>query len=353
MMRTGIAAAVLLVLSAWAPSARAEKVVAVVGEAGKDTIIEPFDVDFDPEGRMVFVEFAGKRVRRVEKDGSITTLGGTARTAGKTGDGGPAKDALFDGLHSLAVAPNGDIYLADTWNHKVRKIEAATGKVVTVAGTGKGGYSGDGGPADKADFHDAYAIALDAKAERLYIADLRNYRVRMVTLADGLVTTVAGNGKKGVPEDGQPAVEQPLADPRAVAVSPDGKLYIVDRGGHALRVVGPGGKIRTVVNTSGKGGPSGNGGDAAAVKMNGPKHVRVAKDGSVLICDTENDVILRYLPGENKVVRLAGTGKRGSAGLDGPPSDIQLKRPHGTGQDRDGTIYIADSENNRILKIVP
>src|SRR5262249_49734915 len=154
---------------------------------------------------------------------------------------------------SLAVAPGGDVYLADTWNNCVRKLDPKSGTITRVAGTGEKGYAGDGGPAVKAQFGGIYCIALDAKAERLYLADLDNRRVRVVNLRNGVVDTVAGNGQKGVPPDGTDARNAPLVDPRAVAVDGAGNVYVLERGGHALRVVEPGGKIRTVAGTGQRG----------------------------------------------------------------------------------------------------
>ncbi|MBY0526387.1 MAG: hypothetical protein K2R98_23540 [Gemmataceae bacterium] len=338
-------------------SARADKLVLVAGtgaaEQGKPAaeckLIEPFGVDFDKSGNMYFVELAGGRVLKVDSKGVLAVFAGDGKK-GDTGDGGPAAKARFNGLHNLAVAPNGDIYLADTWNQKVRKIDAKTGDVSTVAGSGQKGFSGDGGPAVKAHFGGIYCVSLDPKGEKLYLADLDNKRVRVVQLDTGVVSTVAGNGKGGVPEDGAVAREAPLVDPRAVAVDAKGNVYVLERGGHALRVVGTDGKIRTVVGT-GKAGATGDGGDALKATLNGPKHLCVDKDGSVLIADAESHLVRRYLPGNGTIVRVAGTAKKGSAGLDGPPEKAELSRPHGVTVHPSGVIYIVDSYNHRVVKI--
>jgi sugar lactone lactonase YvrE len=195
-----------------------------------------------------------------------------------------------------------------------------------------------------------YCIALDFTGTQLYIADLR--RVHRVDLKTGQSRVVAGNGEKGVPPDGAVAINAPLTDPRAVAPDREGNVYILERNGHALRVVSRDGKIRTVVNASGKKGADGDGGDALAATMNGPKHLCVDHDDSVIIADAENHLIRRYDPKSGKIIRVAGTGKKGTAGLDGPPQQCELARPHGVTVHRDGTLYITDSYNNRILKIV-
>jgi DNA-binding beta-propeller fold protein YncE len=291
----------------------------------------------------------GLRVRKIDAKGILNTIAGTGEK-GKGGDDGPALKAEFDGPHHLTVAANGDVYLADTWNNRVRKIDAKTGVITTVAGTGEKGYSGDGGPATKAKFGGIYCLALDAKGEKMYLADLDNRRIRMVDLTGGTVTTVAGNGEKGVPKDGGDAKSSPLVDPRAVAVDAKGNVYILERSGHALRVVDADGKIHTVAGT-GRAGATGDGGPAKEATLNGPKHLCVDKDGNVLIADTENHLIRKYLPKDGTIVRVAGNGKKGSAGLDGPPEQAELNQPHGVTVDSAGTIFIADSSNNRVLKI--
>jgi DNA-binding beta-propeller fold protein YncE len=268
---------------------------------------------------------------------------------GSAGDGGPGVQAEFNGMHSLAIAADGAIYLADTWNNKVRKLDPKSGTITTLAGTGAKGFGGDGGPADKALFGGIYCVALDPKGARLYLADLDNRRIRAIDLKTGTVATVAGNGEKGVPADGTDAVKAPLVDPRAVAVDAKGNVWVLERGGHALRVVDPSGKIRTVAGT-GKAG-AGLDSDARKAQLNGPKHLCIDLDGSVLIADTENHRILRYLPADGKIIHVAGTGKRGTAGVDGPPTKAELNQPHGVYIHPSGTLYITDSNNNRVLKI--
>ena len=242
-------------------SARIELVAGGDGSpAGEARITSPFGVGFDDQGTLYFVEMLGYRVRKMDRDGLITTLAGTGRE-GTGGDNGPAVRAEFNGPHHLAVTKSGDIYVADTWNNRVRKIDARSGVITNVAGTGRKGFSGDGGPAIEADFGGIYCLALDEAGQTLLLADLDNRRVRRVDLRTGIVSTVAGNGNKGVPADGDDARSAPLVDPRAVAIDERGSLYILERGGHALRVVDRSGKIRTVAGT-GKAGNEGDGGDA-------------------------------------------------------------------------------------------
>lgn len=340
-------------------AARAEKIVLVAGEgeggdggpAREAKLQMPFAVDLDRSANLFLAEYIGQRVRKIDAKGIITTIAGTGEK-GYGGDDGPAAKAQFNGIHSLLVAADGDIYIADTFNKRLRKIDGRTGVIGTVAGTGRKGFSGDGGPATKAQFGDIYCAAFDAKGEKLYLADLDNRRIRVLNLESGIVETVAGNGEKGVPRDGAEARKAPLVDPRAVAVDAKGNVYILERSGHALRVVDAEGKIRTVAGT-GKPGLSGDGGDALQAQFNGPKHLCVDRNGDVLIADTENHVIRKYLPGEGKIIRIAGTGRKGRDGLNGPPLKAELHQPHGVNARPDGMIYVADSSNNRMLKIEP
>jgi DNA-binding beta-propeller fold protein YncE len=337
---------------------QAAKIVLVAGggeaEAGPATQVKfnaPFGVEFDPAGNMIIVELNGHRVRKMDRQGNITTIAGTG-VLGPTGDGGPAREAQFNGIHNLAIARNGDILLADTWNNRVRKIDAKSGVVSTVAGTGQRGFNGDGGSAAKAQFGNIYCASLDPKGENLYLADLDNRRIRVVHLQSGDVRTLAGNGQRGVPEDGAVAVNAPLVDPRAVAVDGQGTVYVLERTGNALRAVNAQGKIRTVVGTGQK-GATGDGGKALQATLNGPKHLCIDLEGNVIIADAENHLIRKYVPKEGKIVRIAGTGQKGTAGLGGPPELAELNQPHGVYVHPSGTLYISDSSNNRILKIEP
>lgn len=309
----------------------------------------PFGVEYDRAGNLFIVELEGGHVHKVDPKGIFTTIAGNGKRD-YAGDGGPAASAVFNAIHNLAITPNGDIYIADTLNHRVRKIDAKTGIITTVAGTGEKGFSGDGGPALKATFNGVYCIAFHPRHTALYVADLENKRVRSIDMTTGKIDTVAGNGTKGVPADGSVAREAPLFDPRAVAADTDGNVYVLERSGHALRVVDRAGRIRTVVGTGSAGG-TGDGGEALQATIRGPKHLCLDRDGTVILADTDNHLIRRYIPKTGKIERIAGTGKKGSA-IGGRADQTELNFPHGVYVHPDGTLYIADTYNNRVLKLV-
>jgi DNA-binding beta-propeller fold protein YncE len=326
------------------PAFTAEKLVLVAGTE-QAPLKEPFGLDFTSDGKIVIAEYGAHRITQIDPDGKLTIRAGTA-TKGDVD--GPALKAQFNGPHNLVVAKNGDIYVADTLNHKVKKIDGKTGDVSTIAGTGKKGFSGDGGPATQAEFDQTYHVVLDTAGTSLYVVDLGNRRIRAIDLKTGTVSTVVGNGKRGVPENGAKASEAPLVDPRACAFDSKSRLYILERSGNALRVV-EGGNIQTVAGT-GKQGNTGDGGPALKATLNGPKILWVDKNDDVIIGDAENNLVRKYVVKDGTIVRLAGTGKKGATKL-GAPLETELNRPHGVGISPDGTLYIVDSENNRVLKV--
>lgn len=310
--------------------------------AEKIDLKEPFGTSFDSSGNLWIVEMiSGNRTFKVAPDGTATHIAGKLES-GYSGDNGPALEATFNGPHNLAVLPNGNVLLGDTWNGVIREIDVKTQTVRTLPGWKA--------PAGKERGNGPYCITLAPDGETLHIANL--LQVIALHLPTQTAKIVAGNGQKGVPEDGALAVNAPLSDPRAAAADTAGNLYILERNGNALRVVDPQGRIRTVVNRSGKKGLSGDGGPALDATMNGPKHLCIDTDDTVLIADAENHVIRRYIPATGKIKRIAGTGKKGTSGLGGDPQACELSRPHGvTIHPTTGQLHITDSYNNRILKI--
>lgn len=339
----------------FAASARADKLVLVAG--GPDAspqamLVQPFGVDFGSDGTMYIVEMRGGERLLSFRSGDLLTVGGALGEHGYRGDGGPALQSRFNGMHSLAIGADDRVFLADTWNCCVRVFDPRTGIVKLFKGQPSPLPPGKDKLAPSAELGGVYSVAFDPDRQVLYMCDLDRRRILRADPRNGATTLVAGKGQKGRPLDGQPAVEQPLFDPRAVAADRRGNVYILDRSGNQLLVVNPDGKIHAVAGSGAK-GSAGVGSRALHAQMNGPKHLVIDQDDSVLIADTENHRILRYDPAARLLSLVAGTGKRGSAGVGGDPTRTELAQPHGVMVHRTtGEIYIVDSGNNRILKIV-
>ena len=310
-------------------------------------LVEPFACGMDNHGTRYIVEMAG-RLLAVDRSGGIRRVAG-GNEPGASGDFGPAADARLSAPHHLLVLPSGDVLVADTQNHRVRRLEMHTGSILPFAGTGASGFAGDGGPALEAKFGAVYCLALDAKRHALYVDDLDNRRIRRIDTITGVVTTVAGNGRQGIPADGAIAADAPLVDPRAIACDSKGVLYILERSGNVLRAVDSHGRIWTVAGT-GRAGPAADG-EARSATLRGPKHVTVDSHDNVLIADTDNHVVRRFLAREGRIVTVAGTGVAGSGLGDGSPLTVQLNQPHGVYVAPDRSLYICDSWNGRVLRV--
>ncbi len=327
-----------LVLGRWLPGERENVAEKEARAADPGPLRSPFGVDFQSDGTMVIVELEGGRVHRLAPSGQFETISGDG-SKGYLGDGGPAQAATFNGMHNVAVTPNDAIYISDSWNHVIRRIDPQEGTIATVAGTGEVGNGGDDGPATSATFNYVMCIALNAANDAIYIADLNNRRIRKLDLRTGIVSNVAGNGEKGVPADGTKATEAPLVDPRAVAVDSQERVYILERGGHALRVVEPDGKIRTV---AGNGRPGWADGKGDQVQFHSPKHLCVDGADRVYIADDENGAIRRFDPKTGEVATVLGRGV-------GSPAP-RLSHPHGVCVEGDD-LYVVDTGNDRIFRL--
>ena len=315
------------------------------GPASAAQLSEPFMCAFDPAGNLYIAEAMNHCIRRVDAGtGTIATIAGTGEQ-GYSGDGGPATSATFNQPYSLQVDANGDVYVVDRLNFVIRKIDAATGIVTTLAGTGEAGYGGDGGPATHAQFREPNDCFLDGR-DGLLVADIQDQRIRRIDLASGIITTFAGNGAKERGGDGQPAAEASILGARAVCMDAAGNTYIAEREGNGIRLVDPQGIMHTLAG-AGEFGYEGDGGPAREATWGAPKAIRCDRAGNLLVVDTENHAIRRIDAATNIVTTLAG-GRRGGEGDGGPATDAAMDRPHGLDLDLAGNIYIADSNNHRV-----
>lgn len=345
----------LLAVSSAATKPRAIECVVGCGDAatGPDAkstpLIEPFGVAFDKAGNGYVCEYKGQRITRWDRNGIAVLFAGIGKI-GYSGDDGPARNAEFNDPHGLVISRDQRMYVADTRNNCIRMIDLRTGIITTVAGTREAGYSGDGGAASEAKFNGIYAIDINREGDRIYAADLHNRRIRLVNLRTGIVTTIAGNGEKGIPHDGADPARNPLVDPRAVAVDSKGNVYILERSGNALRVIAKDGKVRTVIGPANSANPPNSGGRIEK-ELNGPKHLCVDEKDNVIIADAENHLIRKYTPADGRTVVIAGTGEKGSRLVSDDPLRTQLNRPHGVYVHSSGAIYISDSYNHRVLRL--
>jgi streptogramin lyase len=323
------------------------------GPATKAQLNQPFDVAFDRAGNLYFSDTFNHRIRRVDaKTGTITTVAGNG-TKGFSGDGGKATDASLDEPYGIELDADGNLFIVDRLNYCVRRVDAKTGTISTVVGTGgKSGFGGDGDPATAALLREPNGICLDGKG-KLYVADVADQRVRVVDLKTGVIGTLAGNGKRVSAGDGGPYKDATFAGPRAVAVGPDGSLYVVEREGNGVRRIDFAAGTITRFAGTGKKGYTGDGGPAKDATFDGPKEIDVDRDGNVYVVDTENEAIRRIDAKTGVVTTVAGKGRTKTSGLGdgGPATAATLGRPHGVAAGPDGAIYIGDTNSHRIRRV--
>jgi streptogramin lyase len=315
------------------------------GPADQALIGEAYGCAFDAEDNLYISDGRNHTVRRIERQNwVITTVAGTGRQ-GYSGDGGPATQATLNNLYSLTVDANGDIYIVDRLNAAVRKVDAATGIITTVAGTGAPGYSGDGGPGHLAQLREPNDCFLDGRGG-LLIADIQDQRIRRLDLGTGIITTFAGNGEKRRSGDGRPATQASIMGARAVCLDRKGNTYICEREGNGVRKEDANGIMSTFAGT-GEPGYTGDGGPARAATWGAPKAIRCDHHDNVIVVDTENNAVRRIDVETGIVVTIAG-GHAGGDGDGGDATKAGLARPHGCGIDRQGNLYIADGVNHRV-----
>lgn len=315
------------------------------GPAVAAKIDDPFGVVRGPDGALWFCEYGGQRVRKVTTDGIIHTIVGNGQK-GHTGDGGPALEASLNLPHEIRFDEKGDLYIVDMANHAVRKVNMQTGVISTFAGTGEAGYSGDDGPAEKAQFKQPHSIQFGPDGS-LYVCDIGNHVIRRIDMKTGLISTFAGTGKPGPTPDDSPISGTPLNGPRSLDFDKDGNLWLATReGNQVFKFDMREGKIRHIAGT-GKSGFTGNGGPAKDATLKGPKGIAIDADGNVWLADTESHSVRMINMKTGNLELIAGTGEKGD-GPDGDPLQCKMARLHGIFIDADGAVYVGDSEAHRV-----
>lgn len=307
----------------------------------------PYGLCLASNGDLYFCDMENHLVRRLA-DGFISTVAGTGER-GYSGDGGPALDAQLNEPYEVRLATDGDIFFVEMKNNVVRRIDHHDGRIFTVAGTGREGFSGDGGPATNATLRQPHSIQLD-QANNLYICDIGNNRLRKVEARTHGIATLSGNGEKRLPADGTAIPLAPLFGPRALDFDQKGNLWLALREGNSIYKLDF--KTDSIVKMAGTGelGFTGNGGPSLEARLSGPKGLSVGPDGNIYFADTESHTIRMIDLKTGHIEWIAGTGRRGD-GPDGDALKCSLNRPHGIFVARTGVIYVGDSENHKIRMI--
>ena len=319
------------------------------GPATAAQLNQPFGVTRGPDGALYICDTGNHRIRRVASDGTISTVAGNG-TRGWSGDGGSATSAALNEPYEVRFDGAGSMFFVERLNHLVRRVDMQTGVISTIAGSGVAGFSGDGGPAVNAQLNEPHSIAFNPNNGDLYICDIKNHRIRRFDMKTGNISTFLGTGEKMPTPDG-PLGEAPLNGPRAIEFDPAARLVVALREGNAVhRTDAPFARVWRIAGT-GKQGFTGNGGPATDATLSGPKGVSIDGDGNVYLADTESHSI-RMIGPRSTIELIAGTGAKGD-GPDGDPLACKLARPHGVFVDWDGAVFIGDSENHRVRVLRP
>ena len=328
------------------------RITTLVGTGSpSDSANNPFGLVIGPDRALYWADFGSHRVMRYDFGTKAVSVVAGSGKSGYSGDGGPATSAQMNAPHEVRFDSKGNIFVAERDNHVVRYVDMKSKVISTAAGTGMRGFSGDGGPANQAQLAQPHSIALD-RADNVYICDIQNNRVRRIDPKTGMISTFAGNGERGNTPDEAAIDGVPVPGPRSIEIAPDGAMYLILREGNKVFSIDVARRRLKRIAGTGELGYAGDGGPALTAKfgapgnaLNGPKGVAYA-DGMLYIADTENHVIRRIDLKQGTINTIVGTGQRGD-GPDGDPLACKLARPHGIFiQGR--TLYIGDSENHRI-----
>jgi NHL repeat len=316
------------------------------GPAKNAQLNNVYGVARGPDGFLYLCDMDNHRVRRVGLDGNIQTYAGTAKK-GYGGDGGPAIEASLNQPYEMAWDRDGNLFVVELGNHCVRRIDAKTRTISTIAGSGKAGFRGDGELAIKAEFNQPHSLAFDPAGD-LFVCDIANHRLRKIDMKSGRISTWSGTGEAETARDGSPITGSALHGPRALVFASDGQCYLALREGNAMLMLDA--KLNTIVRVAGSGkkGFSGNGGPALEATLSGPKGISLGPKQKVYLADTESHSI-RYVDMKRGTMELlVGNGKRGDGPVGASAENFQLARPHGVFVENDGSVLIGDSENHRV-----
>lgn len=310
---------------------------------------QPFGISYGPDGALYVCEVGSHLIRRIDlSSGEAKTVAGTGKK-GYSGDGGPANQAQLNEPYEVRFDKQGNMLFVEMQNHVVRKVDQKTGIISTIAGTGVAGFSGDGGPADEAQMNQPHSIVLDDR-DRLFICDIRNHRIRMVDPETGVISTFAGTGDKTQTPDGASFDGTPLNGPRALDFDGDHSLFLALREGNAIFRMDLKSRTYHHLAGTGKSGYSGDGQPGRNAQLAGPKGVSLSKSGDLYFADTESHTV-RVLRARTGIVEtVIGDGKPGD-GPDGQARKCRLNRPHGVYVSPDGWLYVGDSNNHRVRRI--
>ena len=317
------------------------------GQATATQLYDPINVAVDGSGNVYIVTRTNHRIRKVDTAGIITTVAGNGRQ-GYGGDGGAATAAQLNLPWDVAVDGSGNLYIADSGNYRIRKVDADTGNISTVAGNGNFGFSGDGGLATEARLSIPRGVTADGSGN-LYIADTFNQRIRKVD-ADGNISTVAGNGTFGFSGDGGSATAATLRNPWSVTADGSGNFYIADTGSNRIRKVDAAGDISTVAG-NGTNGHSRDGHQATTAALFRPTSVALDGSGNLYSGSTSGRSVRKIDTATGIISTFAGSGQRGFNGDGGLATATRLYRPQGVAVDGSGNLYIAEANNQRIRKV--
>jgi hypothetical protein len=321
------------------------------GQATAARLKTPMGVYVTSNGDVYITDNATHQIRKVTAaTGIITTVAGNGNP-GSTGDGGAATSARLNSPEDVFVTSSGDIYIADTLNHKIRRVAAATGIITTVAGTGTAGSTGNGGAATAATLSSPHGIVVASNGD-YYISERGGNVIRKVTAATGIITAYAGTGTAGYSGDGGAATAAKLSQPQGLALASNGDLSVADTGNNVVRVIRASTGVITTFAGTGTAGYTGDGGAATAARLQGPQAISLDAQGNLLIADTGNNVIRKVQAGSGTISTVAGTGSAGFSGDGGAATSAQIDAPRGVGAASTGTsYYISDAGNRRVRKV--